>query len=71
MERETVKYKFQDYYKYSFFLSLEDGSVIVNKEQDAGSVYRLCIEAEGFAIKHTKDNGDVCFWVDGYEFNYF
>lgn len=66
-EEKKVRYKFKSYYKYSFYLELEDGTLIYSPG-DSGEIYRLDIRNEGDAIKEVDDDGSIYYLVDGVKF---
>jgi hypothetical protein len=58
---KTSKYKFIMYWKYAFVLELQDGTRIVNEEQNSGDIYRMDINAEGTV---TWDETENCWTID-------
>lgn len=62
---KELKYKFISYWKYAFTLELEDGTQIVNEEQNSDDIYRMDVNAEGVATWHKKGK----YWtIDGHKF---
>ena len=59
-----MRYTFRSYYKYSFTLTLENGKVIENENQNGDEIYRLGINSEGEATP--QDDGT--WLVDGVVF---
>lgn len=66
MIEEKVKYKFLNYWKYSFAVEIE-GKTVTNSG-DGDDIYRFDIRAEGEATKKTDDNGAVYYEIYGTKF---
>ena len=60
----NTQYTFLRYYKYSFYLLLENGKTITNDDESSDDIYRLGIEATGDA----KEDGEGQWIVDGVVF---